>query len=385
MAPADGITQHDLPVELLASEPVLPKGEEGIALCLSGGGYRAMIFHLGALWRLYEVGILGRVARVSSVSGGSIAAGALALAWPRLSFQGDPQRDFVPHFVEPVRNLAGRTIDRSAIIGGSILPGSIADKVTSAYDKHLFHGATLQDLPDEPRFVINATNVQSGVLWRFSKRYMRDWRVGEVKSPKVSLARAVAASSAFPPVLSPLTLDLDSKDFTPESGADLQREPFTSEVILSDGGVYDNLGLETAFKRYQTVLVSDGGGKLSAEEEPKEDWARHVYRILSLIDNQVRSLRKRQLIAAFRSKLRKGAYWSTWTDIGEYAVDLPLPCPRERTRELAETPTRLKRLSDEQQERLINWGYAVCDAALRAYLDAPPAAPKSFPYPQVGV
>jgi NTE family protein len=106
---------------------------------------------------------------------------------------------------------------------------------------------------------------------------------------------------------------------------------------------------------------------------------------LSLIDNQVRSLRKRQLIAAFRSTLRKGAYWSTWTDIGEYAVDLPLPCPRERTRDLAEMPTRLKRLSDEQQERLSNWGDAVCDAALRAYLEAPPAPPKRFPYPQVGV
>jgi NTE family protein len=385
MAPADDPTHHDLPVELLAGEPFLPKGEEGIAVWLSGGGYRAMVFHLGALWRLYEVGILGRVARVSSVSGGSIAAGALALAWPRLSFQGDPQRDFVPHFVEPVRNLASHTVDASAIIGGTILPGSIADRVTSAYDKYLFHGATLQDLPNEPRFVINATNVQSGALWRFSKPYMRDWRVGEVRNPKVALARAVAASSAFPPVLSPLTLEVNAQDFTPESGADLQRAPFTSEVILSDGGVYDNLGLETTFKRYQTVLVSDGGGKLSAEEEPKADWARHAYRILNLIDNQVRSLRKRQLIAAFRSKLRKGAYWSTWTDIGEYAVDLPLPCPRERTRDLAEIPTRLKRLSDEQQERLINWGYAVCDAALRAYLEAPPAPPQSFPYPQVGV
>jgi NTE family protein len=386
LASSDKITRgHDLPVELLASELALPKGDEGIALCLSGGGYRAMVFHLGALWRLYELGILGKVARISSVSGGSITAGALALAWPRLSFQCDATSDFVPHVVEPVRSLAGRTIDSSAIIGGSILPGSIADKVTSAYDTHLFHGATLQDLPNEPRFVINATNVQSGVLWRFSKPYMRDWRVGEVKEPKVSLARAVAASSAFPPVLSPLTLELDSRDFTPGSGADLQREPFTSEVVLTDGGVYDNLGLETCFKRYQTVLVSDGGGRLSAEEEPKADWARHAYRILNLIDNQVRSLRKRQLIAAFQSKIRQGAYWSTWTEIGEYQVALPLACPADRTRELAETPTRLKRLSDELQERLINWGYAVCDAALRAYMVDPPAPPRSFPYPQVGV
>jgi NTE family protein len=384
--PSDEITHPvNLPVELLPDEPALPKGEEGTALCLSGGGYRAMVFHLGALWRLYEAGILGKVARISSVSGGSIAAGALALAWRRLSFQGDVKRDFIPHVVEPVRSLARRTIDRRAIITGSILPGSIADKVTSAYDKHLFHGATLQDLPDQPRFVINATNVQSGVLWRFSKPYMRDWRVGEVPKPRLLLARAVAASAAFPPVLSPVTLKLESRDFAPASGKDLQREPFTTKVLLADGGVYDNMGLETAFKRYQTVLVSDGGARLPAQEKPKQDWARHALRVLNLIDNQVRSQRKRQLIAAFRSGLRKGAYWSTWTDPREYGVDLPLSCPPERTRELAEIPTRLKRLSDEQQERLINWGYAVCDAGLRAHLDAPPALPKGFPYPEVGV
>jgi NTE family protein len=378
-------TGHDLPVELLEREPTLPKGDEGIALCLSGGGYRAMAFHLGALWRLYELGILKTVARISSVSGGSITAGALGLAWPRLSFDGNAKSDFVSHVVDPVRGLAGRTIDRSAIFGGSLLPGSIADKVTSAYDKHLFHGATLQDLPDQPRFVINATNVQSGALWRFSKPYMRDYKVGEVKSPKVLIARAVAASSAFPPVLSPCTLELDPSDFTPGSGEELQREPFTTEVVLTDGGVYDNLGLETAFKRYRTVLVSDGGGRMSAEEEPKEDWARHAYRVLSLIDNQVRSLRKRQLIAAYVKGLRSGAYWSTWTRIEEYPADQPLPCPAERARELAETPTRLKRLPAERQERLINWGYAVCDAALRAYFDKALPAPSSFPYPEAGI
>jgi len=46
--------------------------QDGIALCLSGGGYRAMLFHLGALWRLNEAGCLPKLARVSNVSGGSI-------------------------------------------------------------------------------------------------------------------------------------------------------------------------------------------------------------------------------------------------------------------------------------------------------------------------
>ena len=69
------------------------------------------------------------------------------------------------------------------ILGGLFLSGSINSKIIKAYRKHLYGKKTLQDLPDELRFVINATNVQSGALWRFMKPYMRDWRVGEVKSP----------------------------------------------------------------------------------------------------------------------------------------------------------------------------------------------------------
>ena len=143
---------------------------------------------------------------------------------------------------------------------------------------------------------------------------------------------------------------VDPAAFTPGSGQDLQREPFTSKVVLTDGGVYDNLGLETVWKRYHTVLVSDGGGKLQAEEEPKSDWARHAYRVLNLIDNQVRALRKRQVIDSFEAGAtrRKGAYWGIRTDIADYASADALPCPLERTMALAETPTRLKRLDDDR-------------------------------------
>ena len=68
------------------------KPEEGIALCLSGGGYRAMLFHLGALWRLNEAGLLPKIKRISSVSGGSIVAGLLGLLWKQLDFQGGATR-----------------------------------------------------------------------------------------------------------------------------------------------------------------------------------------------------------------------------------------------------------------------------------------------------
>lgn len=374
------------PVEFLPTDVPGGAPARGTALCMSGGGYRAMLFHLGALWRLNECGYLPKLDRISSVSGGSITAGVLGTRWSQLSFDaGGVAGNFADVIVEPVRRLGGKTIDAFSIIGGALGPGTIADKIADAYRQQLFQNLTLQDLPNRPLFVINATNVQSGALWRFSKPYMRDYRVGEVKHPTVEIAVAVAASSAFPPVLSPLRLHLDEESFTPDSGMDLQQEPYTTEVILTDGGVYDNLGLETAWKSFDTILVSDGGGKMKAEPDPKHDWVRHSRRVLDLIDNQVRSLRKRQVIEAFQAGTRKGTYWGIRTDIADYGLANALDCPPAKTMLLANIATRMKQLEPETQERLINWGYAVCDAAMRQHVDHSLPAPAAFPYPASGV
>ena len=375
------------PATVIEPDRARPGPEDGMALCLSGGGYRAMLFHLGAVWRLNEAGCLPFLKRISSVSGGSIVAGVLGLNWSRLAFDASGVgRCFGSAVVVPIRSLAGRTIDLPAVITGALLPGTTSERLAAAYGKHLFGDATLQDLPDDPpRFVINATNVQSGALWRFMKPYMRDYRVGEVCSPRTPLALAVAASSAFPPVLSPARLRLKTSDFSPPArGEDLHTEPYTTDVILTDGGVYDNLGLETAWKRYKTILVSDGGSGLCAEPEPKHDWARHSLRVYDLVDNQVRSLRKRQVVESFKAGKRTGAYWGIGSDIADYQLQDSLPCPFEEKRVLAGIPTRLKRLESGLQERLINWGYAVCDAALRRHLKPELPAPAGFPYPSDG-
>jgi NTE family protein len=369
-------------------EPVNRQPEEGMALCLSGGGYRAMVFHLGCLWRLNEAGILGKLKRISSVSGGSITAAVLGLAWDKLQFlaEGRSAR-FTELVVDPVRRMATHTIDESAVLEGLFLPGSISDKISRKYDELLFEGRTLQDLPVEPRFVINVTNVQSGVLVRFSRPYIRDYRVGTADHPRLPIAIAVAASSAFPPVLSPCEIDLEHYNLklTPaDGGEDLAEEPFTTKLVLSDGGVYDNLGLETIWKRYTTLLVSDGGGHYKPEMRPHHDWARHSIRVLDLIDSQVRALRARQLMQLFNDEKRTGAYWSIRQDIRKYGEAPELPCPLENTTELAATPTRLQKMDNRLQERLINWGYAICDAALRKYLEASQPAPR-FPYPDVEV
>lgn len=362
------------------------KFEPGMALCLSGGGYRAMLFHVGTLWRLNEAGFLPKLKRISSVSGGSITAGVLGLNWNTLAFDRAGKSPMLREaLVDPVRKLASRTIDAGSIITGVFGPGSVGDKVAKSYREYLFDKKTLQDLPDEPRFVINATNVQSGALWRFMKPYMRDYRVGEVQNPTVELAVAVAASSAFPPVVSPVVIELEESDYTPGSGKDLQEAPFTTDVVLTDGGVYDNLGIETAWKRYDTILVSDAGGKMQAEAEPKRDWVRHAYRILDLVDNQVRSLRKRQVIDSFKSGTRDGAYWGIRTDISNYDLADAFKCPYGDTIKLANLATRLRRLDAVTQERLINWGYAVCDAAIRRHVAPGLPKPAELPYPSSGI
>jgi NTE family protein len=345
-----------------------------------------MVFHIGVLWRLNELGWLPRLTRLSSVSGGSITSGLLALRWSALKFDATGvSARYADEIADPLQKLASRTIDVGAIIRGVILPGSVSSRIEGAYKRHLYGDATLQSLPSSPMFVINATNVQSGVLWRFMRYAMRDYRVGEVPKPEVSLAFAVAASSAFPPVLSPSILRLSPKAYARPTTEDLHHEPFTTEVVLTDGGVYDNLGLETVWKTCETVLVSDAGGKMQASARPKRDWVRHLIRVTDMIDNQVRSLRKRQLIGSYVAGERRGTYWGIRTDIRNYELSDVLPCPLERTMALANVKTRLKALSRTTQERLINWGYAVTDAAMRRHVDPTLPAAKDFPYPAARV
>ncbi|MEO5575585.1 MAG: patatin-like phospholipase family protein [Gaiellaceae bacterium] len=369
-----------------------PEPTEGVALCLSGGGYRAMLFHAGALARLNELGWLPKLDRVSSVSGGSITAGVLALAWEDLQFEDGTAANLRELVIDPLHSLAGKTVDVRAIVLRALGPGSIGMGVAAAYRRHLFKRATLQDLPQRPRFVFNATSLQSGVLRRFSKPYAWDYRVGKIPDPQIEVAVAVAASSAFPPVLSPLVLRVAPDAHVPGTGDDndgdepnLESPPYTTRLVLTDGGVYDNLGLETAWHGHRTILISDGGGRLGPKQRPRAFWPLQLFRVLSVVDSQVRSLRKRQAIDAFKGGLRAGVYWGIRTNIAHYEVADALPAPRTQTIELAQIKTRLGRMSRVRQERLVNWGYAVCDAGMRAHVIDGEAPPPTFPYPEAGV
>ncbi len=360
------------PAEAAEDAPLIPAvdgagARDGVGLCLSGGGYRAMLFHVGGLRRLNELGWLSRLTRVASVSGGSLTAGALALAWPDLALDdAGVARRFTELVENPLLALAGRTVDVPAVLTG-VWTGSVSRRVAAAYDRLLFHGATLQDLPPTPapQFVLLATNVSTGTLWRFRREEMRDWRTAPVRSPLLPLADAVAASSAFPPFLSPHLLRVRERT-----------------IQLTDGGVYDNLGLEPVVKTCATILVSDGGGTFGEPADPARDWIRGTLRTLQTIDVQVRRLRRRQIVGLLATGARAGAFWSIGSDRSAFAAAGGPPAPLAATTELARTPTRLARLPRRTRLRLVNWGYLAADAAVRTWLDPTAAPPGALPYPE---
>ena len=179
--------------------------ESGIGLALSGGGFRATLFHCGALWRLNELGYLPKLARISSVSGGSIAAGRLAVRWHALKFSGGVATNLVEEVIQPLRQFCERSIDTPSILKGILLPGKrISEAVLAEYEKHLVGKATLQDLPDTPRFVFNATNFSTGV--DFSKPNV------STKSEALqtmTLATAAASNAVLNPAPAPEPVSLE--------------------------------------------------------------------------------------------------------------------------------------------------------------------------------
>jgi NTE family protein len=101
-------------------------------------------------------------------------------------------------------------------------------------DDLLFEGAALNDLPAAPHLVINATELRTGSAFRFGTIESGSWRWGKLHRNDVKVAHAVAASAAYP-----LFLPAFDETLTFEKGGELK----PSRVILTDGGVYDNLGL----------------------------------------------------------------------------------------------------------------------------------------------
>jgi NTE family protein len=350
----------------------------GNALCLSGGGFRATLFHLGALRRLNETGVLAKLDTISSVSGGSIMAAMLATHAPWPVSAPIPADAWERDVAASVRRFASRNLRTPAIIARMLRPWN-----TSAGARGLLAGyaarlspAKLSALPERPRFVFCATDLCYGVNFVFERERVGDYRLGYLSPPPADwdVARAVAASSCFPPVFNPLPLDVGTDRF--KRG----RQPLAdADIRLSDGGLYDNLGLEPVWKTHRTVLVSDGGAVFSSASDG--GLLARIGRYVDIVDHQALALRKRWLISNFLDGTMTGAYWGIGSATRNYAEGAAGYSKELAADVIAEMRTDLDAFSTAEMAVLENHGYALAAAAIATHLGslATPGAPAPTP------
>ncbi len=390
-APPDGIAETSLPSQPAPTEHAqstyLPEREpRGVALCLSGGGYRAALFHLGAVRRLNELGVLGRVDTITSVSGGSILAahlaGTMGAAWPA---PGEVFADFDTKVSKPFHLFCKRNI-RTVPLALGLLPWNwgghaAVDALEREYFSHLTP-ATLTSLPARPNFVFCATDMSYGVNWTFTRERVGSYMAGYAPTPAHwTVARAVAASSCFPPFFNPQPIGLSPGELAPGADKSDKREERIRALGLSDGGLYDNMGLEPVWKSHLVVLVSEGGSTFDAGTDGGLLW--RLNRYMEVQGRGGGAVRKRWLISSFVKRVMRGTYWGIGTDIRDYDVAVT-GYPRKITKEMiAEIRTDLDAFTVTERYVLENHGYVLAQAAIEKYahfLARDPMPPLSVPH-----
>jgi integrative and conjugative element protein (TIGR02256 family) len=253
--------------------PPKKKPQRNVGLALSGGGSRAIAFHLGCLRALHDRGILDRVSTLSTVSGGSVIGAMYA-------YSADSFEDFEKRVQKLLRSGLVRTILRKAISprqltealfttatagvasAGSSLIRSAAralsllglgidqkgmsqaplrrrrsrtDAFEAALRSMLFGNLRVSDVRRAGLdVVINTTELCTGTAFRFSNRGSGASRFGSLTGLDPDVSLAVAASAAYPALLPALDREFT---FTRRDGTTRK-----ARVLLADGGIYDNLG-----------------------------------------------------------------------------------------------------------------------------------------------
>ena len=313
-------------------------------------------------------------------------AGRFWLAlWPfvgrHLIFEDGKATNFQEEIADPIWRFCSRGVDVWAVLGG-LLPG--VNILASHYQRHILGKTTLQDLPDHPEFVFNAAHLETGRNWIFCKKLMRTYKLGIIDQPDTKMSLVVAASSAFPPAFSPVVLRLDPNDFRRSEFAELfERVDLKRKVSLTDGGVYDNLGVH-AIRDSDTLLVSDASNPLEA------NGGRSVLRALShrskrpieIAVEQTKALRRHAIVTQLERREKQGALWTIGTRLGRYPLESPFAVKGEWRSKLEAIRTRLNSFSDQEKGWLINWGYLQCDLAIRSYYLPCADPPRILPFPQ---
>ena len=352
-----------------------------IALCLSGGGFRSALFHLGALRRLHDLRLLHDVSLVSSVSGGSILSGFFADVLVRSGAPDSREAfnqwlddvDWEATVAAPFRAITARDFRTLPVLKHALwnwlVPGPRVADLERRYRRRI-SDQKLGALPEHPRFVFCATDLTFGVNWEFDRDRAGDYQAGYLDEAREwPLARAMAASSCFPPIFGPVSVGTVS-GYKKGNYRGADRERLKKKILLTDGGVYDNLGLEPAWKDYSSVLVSDCGApfEFSARKMP----LRILLRYTSVVMNQAASLRKRMFFERRRSGDYTGTYWSLAsaapdtddTDGGAagYSPELVREC-------IAEIRTDLDAFTEAEQKVLENHGYFAANRSVTHYLE----------------
>jgi NTE family protein len=230
----------------------------------------------------------------------------------------------------------------------------------------------LADLPDAPEWLINATCIDTGKNWRFSKREMGDWTFGRHYAPDVLVSVAVAASAAVPYAIGAMPLVLPATGWWETDpatrGQVRSKTPPKTRVRLWDGGAYDNMGLEAP-----GPLRPPGGSHVAARLRG----GLSSPRLFDVAGDQIRALRSRMLIADIASGTVEGVLLRNSVraiDVKSGKTKPPTFYDAFQTDEQAELalryPTDLKAPSETQFDMLARHGFEIADATLTTYVPA---------------
>ena len=235
-------------------------------LALSGGGFRAVLYHLGLVRFLRDAEILPRVTHISAVSGGSIIGAHLVLNWDR--YNGSPNEfdaaasELISFVRLDVRNRITRRFPLSLpLLWPRKLLGLSNRKLTRTglleyhYKKYLYGDTSLFELPQRPELHMLATNLSEGCLCSFNRNGLlmmhrqpgHAVRIERIHAGLATVPMAVTASSAFPGFFPPV--ELAGADVG-ASGGEFGRQSYT------DGGVFDNLGVRM-FRCLERPLLAE--------------------------------------------------------------------------------------------------------------------------------
>ncbi len=356
--------------------PLRKEERSGFALCFSGGGYRAALFHLGALRRLNELGLVSSADTITSVSGGSIMTAQLAShrralgdRWPA---PGEPVPGWEEGVAAPLRAFT-RTNIRTRPILSRLIPRNWLNSNAAVEGLQARYAAgpargPLTELPQHPRFVFCATDITFRTQWVFDagKRVVGDEAAGFQAADGWPLARAAAASSCLPGAFTAMKVDLDG---------------LRDHVELTDGGIYDNLGLEPVWRDHAVVLVSDGAPSFTPDPDmPALIWRGLRYAVTLL--EQATDVRKRWLISNFILGELEGTYWGIGSLPSSYDAEAGYP-DALIAEVISQVRIDLDVFSEGEIAVLENHGYFMADIAVgRHALDlvAGPPAPARAPH-----